>query len=71
MSTSSKYGFSLPVLWEWGRYGMDLAGRNWKENDTTGLTSLMGWIFLYIIYFPVCLLLSARVWLCWTFFHVG
>lgn len=45
MSTSSKYGFSLPVLWEWGRYGMDLAGRNWKENDTTGLTSLMGWIF--------------------------
>lgn len=42
MSTSSKYGFPLPLLGERGWYCTDLAGRNWNENVTTGLTSPMG-----------------------------
>lgn len=49
MSTSSKYGFPLPLLGEWGWYCTDLAGRNWNENVTTGLTSPMGWIFFIFL----------------------
>ena len=42
MSTSSKYSFPLPLLWEWGWHWTDLAARNWKEEVTTWLTSLIG-----------------------------
>lgn len=57
MSTSSKYGFPLPLLWEWDRYCTDLAGRNWKEKSNR-VDKLNGVGFFVVVFLPAFCFLS-------------